>query len=471
MEAGWYDDPDDADRQRWWDGQQWTAHVQQDPAGDDGAVAAPARAGRGPRSAGAAIGGLVLIAAVALGWWAGSTRSEPPGQQPGGMASPESRETADEPLKDFRTGQTTGAEDSRVSLQDLQQLTWHRQINADRSSGARMGHYLLDAASHGSTVVAVGVGNEGGLVWTSQDDGESWELVPHDDEVFGRPGRRGQMRSVVAGDAGFVAVGGYDGASGHPTHSMAWTSTDGMTWDAVTVEPHDAEAIHGMHSVVEAGPGFVAVGSGTRGAVWTSTDGTDWQQVPHEAVGGGTRYHALRAVTTWGSGLVAVGRYGGDPSFGWPPVVWASPDGLAWEARVLEDLSRDGFGSIVAGGPGLVATGRVGGGWPTWTSIDGAEWAATEAVDADFENAGLHDVAGFGGALLAIGVANADDGGRDFVPGMWFSEDGTSWQRVALDESVFGREALLGSLFPIGSRLMIVGQSGEYEEIWTARLP
>ena len=74
-----------------------------------------------------------------------------------------------------------------------------------------------------------------------------------------------------------------------------------------------------------------------------------------------------------GPGLVAIGMEGycddlvcPETAHGYVPVVWTSVDGLTW-SRVPHDEAVFGqgddslrLGSVVAGGPGLVAVGRGG---------------------------------------------------------------------------------------------------------------
>lgn len=102
-------------------------------------------------------------------------------------------------------------------------------------------------------------------VWTSVD-GIAWSRVPHDDAVFGNAG----MSSVTVGGPGLVAVG-FDGhPHGLDDNAAVWTSVDGIVWSRV---PHD-EAVFGaqppveMRSIVAGGPGLVAVGA--RGITNTS---------------------------------------------------------------------------------------------------------------------------------------------------------------------------------------------------------
>jgi hypothetical protein len=227
-------------------------------------------------------------------------------------------------------------------------------------------------------------------VWTS-GDGFTWTRIPDDEAVFG--GRyRQRMLSVTAGGAGLVAVGSdghpidrYDIELA--ADAAVWTSPDGLTWSRV---PHE-EAVFGgpgkqqMNSVTVGGPGLVAVGSSEEekvrpedadepadmnhdAAVWTSPDGLTWSRVPHDeavfAVSNdeGDLTEIMLSVTAAGPGLVAVG-FDSHDHCGWDAAVWTSPDGLTWSQVPSPNTCGDPNGSyekmlsITDAGPGLVAVG------------------------------------------------------------------------------------------------------------------
>ncbi|MBM3694720.1 MAG: hypothetical protein FJW79_02115 [Actinobacteria bacterium] len=187
-----------------------------------------------------------------------------------------------------------------------------------------------------------------------------WSRVQHDEAIFADPRGQQGMLSVTAGGPGLVAVGWDE--SGGDGDAAVWTSRDGLSWSRL---PHDESIFGGpgrqvVYSVVVGGPGLVAVGSDCSGgdwgdcdaAVWTSRDGLIWSRVPHDgAVLGGPGWQLMFSVTVGGPGLVAVGR-----------AVWTSADGLIW-SRVPHDEGVPGGGTmleVTAGGPGLVAVGWEG---------------------------------------------------------------------------------------------------------------
>lgn len=167
--------------------------------------------------------------------------------------------------------------------------------------------YVASVTAGGPGLVAVGQVNTGGpdggsdaAVWTSVD-GMAWSRVPHDEAMFGE----GQMNSVIVGGPGFVAVG-----------SAVWTSVDGLAWSRVLYNDavFDGADDPFVNSLVAGGPGLVAVGganqfSGPHVAVWTSVDGLSWSRVPDDkAVFGGAHVKGMRSVIAGGPGLVAFGR-------------------------------------------------------------------------------------------------------------------------------------------------------------------
>ena len=115
----------------------------------------------------------------------------------------------------------------------------------------------------------------GGLsaIWGSTD-GHSWHL--------GQAPASGRIVRVAASGTGYVAVGD-DGRT--PGGAAAWTSADGLTWTAAPSQASFAGAT--MTDVVALADGTLAsVGSeqpatgGRRFVAWTSTDGLTWQRSP-----------------------------------------------------------------------------------------------------------------------------------------------------------------------------------------------
>jgi hypothetical protein len=282
-----------------------------------------------------------------------------------------------------------------------------------------------------------------------------------------------EMRSVVVGGPGFVAVG-YDEAGGD-RDAAVWTSSDGLAWTRV---PHD-EAVFGgiwdqeagrnwdqvMHSVVVGGPGLVAVGiDAYDAAVWTSPDGLAWTRVPHdETVFGGSGRQSMVSAVAGGPGLVAVGNDYSEDDWENDAAVWTSPDGLTW-ARVSHDEEVFSAGqrmsSVVVGGPGLVAVGVDHNDAAVWTSPDGITWTQVPREETTFSHAEMSSVVVGGPGLVAVG--SGEQGAA-----VWTSPDGISWTRLPHDEAVFG-DARMYSVVMGGPGLVAVGNDYSDAAVWTS---
>ncbi len=278
------------------------------------------------------------------------------------------------------------------------------------------------------------VDNQDAAIWVTTD-GADWMRIPHDEAVFGGPGRQ-VITDVVAAGPGLVAVGIVDHSyvdwirwpelrpepvGGRDDLDAAiWTSPDGVTWqlvadpDAVFSGTGDGSSPVAGDQAMEAvaiGEGrIVAVGSAHEdAAVWVSTDGTSWQRIPHDdEVFGGPSAQWMHDVTYTGDRFVAVGSEldGGDDNM--IGAVWTSEDGLAW-AKIANgaevfgpDPATDNhmYITAVTGTPdGLVAAGIAACvpfrdfrcdadpadmPMPLWSSRDGLEWERIEDDTAPF---------------------------------------------------------------------------------------
>ncbi len=272
--------------------------------------------------------------------------------------------------------------------------------------------------------------------------------VSTDTSVFG--GSADQVVvSIVEGGPGLVAVGrdGNDGA----LNAAVWTSANGTDWTRV---PDDDTVFGGpgsqaMFSVAAGDSGLVAVGYDASGgdadaAVWTSPDGLTWTRVPHdEATFGGDADQDMLAVATGGPGYVAVGDdYSAGDSAG---AVWTSPDGAAWTrvtTAAFGSTEAQTIETVTAGGPGLVAVGYefVETDWngAVWTSADGATWK--RAADPTSALAGGNNEAILGVTATETGLiaVGYDDASGDWDTRVWTSDDGAEWTLLPADQTVFG---------------------------------
>jgi hypothetical protein len=190
--------------------------------------------------------------------------------------------------------------------------------------------------------------------WTSTD-GVTWQAVPDDPVAFANA----EVRSIGRFSDGFVAVG-VVGSVQQPTGAVAWISPDGRRWTRVD----DPSFVGGIASAVTAAPsgGVVAVGSdlGRHEAVaWTSRDGRHWQRVPSEPSRQYPEFIWMTDVTVVGRELVAVGEVQGLQRG--TATSWVSRDGISWEqgrpAPVQEGAE---FYAVIAGPPGAMAVGAFG---------------------------------------------------------------------------------------------------------------
>lgn len=282
--------------------------------------------------------------------------------------------------------------------------------------------------------------------------------LPSTPEAWTRVGfPDGTISSVTAGGSGLVAVGASVSGSSidwlHATPAI-WVSTDGRSWTTV------GGAI-GSGPFVDAtagGPGIVAVkiGSGVFGLpggapVWISDDGLTWTQAQSGPVFDGAW---LRAVTSGGSGVVAVGS---DPN---GPMAWWSADGVRWTKATLPPLpdavdvfegrTEAWITDVAAGGGRFVAVGAIGlhvddpeGGGTrydpaVWTSVDGLSWTEAD-TDAFPRQMQILAVTSGPNGFVAAGEKVSRE------PWIWTSPDGVSWTPVDRGQAAFA------SLAPVPS--------------------
>ena len=192
----------------------------------------------------------------------------------------------------------------------------------------------------------------------------------------------GFVRSVVAGGPGFIAVGSMssDSNADEGEDPAAWVSTDGLTWQSVSVEGAYDSSREQMNSVTAGGPGFVAVGIDaednfdrrSEAAVWVSEDGTSWQRITSPALTE-DNVQEMWGITHSGSDFIAVGSSAAvdfEPDF----AVWVSSDGYRSPHRAPE-----GFRGISTSRPSqTVRTGT----WPSaMTYMTGANWSGILQTD------------------------------------------------------------------------------------------
>jgi hypothetical protein len=271
--------------------------------------------------------------------------------------------------------------------------------------------------------------------WTSPD-AASWSLHPIDADPFSF------AVSVATGADGTLAAVGRSGSQ-----PIAWTSSDGATWqqNAVPTLGHDGIAER-MTTIVAGASGFVAGGSlgpelfDRHARFWTSADGASWQPVPDDPVAFANA--EVRSITRLHDGFVAVGVVG-TAQQATAAVAWTSPDGSHWTR--VDDASFAGAVAVsVAAAPsgGLVAVGSDVARREAiaWTSADGRHWTRAPA-QASLRYPGgymwMTDVTPVGDHVLAVGIFQGLQRG---TATSWISSDGATWQQARTAPSQEGAE-------------------------------
>ena len=298
-------------------------------------------------------------------------------------------------------------------------------------------------AAQGSTQVAVGSADGYPAAWTSGNGGSSWtRAVGALPAVLSRPGSQ-RLTSVTHGPLGWLAVGDVTAAA--PEHPVVVVSADGTSWQAADGDrvfgapglfTEQAAAntrgyvIVGRQNVEQIQDGRV-VSARTEAAVWWSATLTGWQRAGDATAGAldGTGDRQMTAVTASGSGFVAVGSHGNQPS------AWTSADGgRTWRQAylplpvgstraVLEHVASAGR-VVVAVGTAVTTAGR-----PVPFAASSANGGASWAESALPVPAGLTSVtalAAAGGSFTATGTYGSTPGHQNVV--VWTSTDGSAWR-------------------------------------------
>ncbi len=217
---------------------------------------------------------------------------------------------------------------------------------------------------------------------------------------------------------------------------------------------------------------------------------------------------SLRSIAAAPDGTVVAVGSRGDASGSF---VWLSAGGSRWSpvTDLAEDLTAAEVLSVVAGGPGFVAVGRVpledptdlapgflagglvpvGGSFDSsprlfrpgvWVSPDGWRWDSVgdDQVETAAGLGAMHRVAEHRGRLVAVGFEGEQAGeyaaATRFLPGtgggaIWWSDDGIGWQRAALEGP--GDQAdgiLLVDLTSTSEGLVAVGSRDGRPAAWSS---
>jgi hypothetical protein len=345
------------------------------------------------------------------------------------------------------------------------------------------------------------------------------------------PAGRLMLRDAVACAGRWYLVGAIGGPDG-ATRPAAWTSTDAQNWTTVRLAPNSyygerailyAAGCHegriavigakagGAHgnprvrtwhqlpdgSLVEVpaefelygGPAAVnvsRVAGGPRGwliaggresgaAVWRSPDAADFQLVenaPGLASDAGVRTSATDALAVTDGWLVGgSGRAEGRPDH--DPLVWTSPDGVAWTRVALPATDSDeAVQRLALVGDAVLALGLRDGTFAAWRRDDAAvgdpggwQTRGRFGVAGAGAVAGVEAVAAYGGRVLAVSVAA--EGHR-----LWSADAAAErWLPVALPSAVPAGGDTAASVAGMAGQAVIITDDGQDARAWSSAFP
>lgn len=311
-------------------------------------------------------------------------------------------------------------------------------------------------------VVGIGVTRLGGTgpstISTAQSERLHWRLVPGTEDAFEpilNPPPLGStsVSAVVDSSYGLLAVGyetderqHYD--LGDYFVPAVWQSDDGQSWRRLEHAPSFGEfADNGrMYDVAEYDGRVVAIGEAHQGRTqaWRTDDLADWSSVSLGRPSGydDNWYTVAVALAAGPQGYVAVGTVftnHKDAESGQSNAsVWYSEDGTEWSSVYVEPSGgRDSdITGVVAAADGFVAVGTANGGPATWTSSNGRNWQRVDMpTNLDgLRFTGLVSIVQDDGEFIATGTTRPRGSVHGWVPAIWVSQDGTTWQG-----RVFGR--------------------------------
>ena len=334
---------------------------------------------------------------------------------------------------------STGEPSASVVAKDeaWSQLSW-RQPDPAAFIGAGT-TFVQDAIANDDGYVVVGYTLNGdtttGRVWLTQD-GTRWRLLT------GAAFANVEFDRILPLGGGFLIIGSHQPPGGDeaaPAPSALWWSPDGETW-----EERSAPELGGMViDQVATGPdGLLALARNLDGdEFWLRSD-NDLNWTRRKAIwNADVRIFSLAAGKTgWlalgatGVGMEVEGRGVGARSSG---AIWASPDGIAWDAATVREPGGSISRAIAVGG-GFVALGSanviceecfgplIQDRPLLWFSPDGTSWTPTAGVKPGADRFGqtliAADAAG-GRALVFDMDATGKLGTRETI-------DGVTWHEV-----------------------------------------
>lgn len=276
------------------------------------------------------------------------------------------------------------------------------------------------------------------------------------------------VTDAVGTTTGYVAVGWTGERTSAATQGTAWTSADGVTWQARALPPASAARVL---AIAHGSTGrLVAVGTttdtgGGRAAIWVSDDdGLTWLRVPSlptDASPGGQ----WSDVTAFAGGFVVVGDIATDGNPGPHAAAMTSTNGLTWvRSSFVDGATMRYFAGVVSGGPGFIGWGGEGDtaslAAVLWTSSDGDRWTRSPGAPG-FRNPDtggatsrrMELVFGSQGEWFAIATASDDYGN----PLAYSSTTGTAWSPLSVGAAL--RLFRPAAVVPVGDDWLVGGQA------------
>lgn len=283
------------------------------------------------------------------------------------------------------------------------------------------------------------------------------------------------VSAVIADRDRFVAVGGL------PESLTAWTSTDGLSWDALPIPGPSTEhcrpeepiclerypvvgPLVRLHDTLYSFGGTQFFNDAALGLAWRWTDGQPWQSIQSESEA--FKAGPFRAVAASDSALFAV-THAGYPG---TEQHWLWTADASWR-RVGEPISSENpiqINSVAWGDGRFVAVGNLSEANPdtpyfewavspaAWVSTDGSTW-----IDASPppEVEALCTVRAFDD-FFAFGTA-------DGVATVWRSTDGENWMRGDLP-GADGIAGCAGNIVEVEGGLVALLGAADRTLVWTS---
>ncbi len=148
-----------------------------------------------------------------------------------------------------------------------------------------------------------------------------------------------------------------------------------------------------------------------------------------------------------------------------------------------EHIEWSSMTAVAVGGPGLVAGGvshsaeALTVDAAVWVSPDGRSWTRIDDESGVFGDAmsstdepvdqAITDMAGGSLGVIAVGTDGLPSGQDGAI---WVSDNGLTWERVLLDQDVFGGEGdqTMHAVVQVSGQVVVVGESGGYASAWVS---